>query len=345
MPSPANQPDPFLQRVRETIDGHNLISPGATVLVAVSGGPDSIVLLDVLAKLAPEAVPPWRLVVAHLHHGLRDGADADAAFVADLADKHGLALAAERRNVAPLAQQTGQSIETAAREARYAFLAEQARGHSAACVAVGHHADDNVETVLYRIARGTHLRGLAGMPIRRALGQAQLIRPLLGCRRTDILDYVQRVGLAWCDDPSNRCRDHRRNIIRHDLLPHMRRELNGRVDEAILRLAQAAAEADQLIEALARRTLEKATVGSPSADECTLRVGPLAKQEPVVRAAAMRLALEAFDAGLQTVTAEHLQQLALLAASPPGPAVCLPGGIHACRSGNRIVLARRQAER
>ena len=154
--------DDLLARVRQYAQRYRLFSPGETVVVGVSGGPDSLCLLHLLRRLAPE-LRLW-LHVAHLHHGLRGAeADADAAFVAELADCWGLPCTVGRADVAALAREAGLSLEEAARQARYRFLAGVAEAGGAATLAVGHNADDQAETVLMHFLRGSGAAGLRGM--------------------------------------------------------------------------------------------------------------------------------------------------------------------------------------
>ncbi len=152
----------LVSEVQHAIQSHKLIDPADTVVVGVSGGPDSLCLLHVLHQLAPDL--SLRLHVAHLNHGLRGAeADADAAFVQETAAAWGLPVAVGRVDVAALAQQAGMSLEEAARHARYSFLAEEARRVGARIIAVGHTADDQAETVLMHFLRGSGLAGLRGM--------------------------------------------------------------------------------------------------------------------------------------------------------------------------------------
>ena len=154
--------DDLLARVRQYAQRYRLFSPGETVVVGVSGGPDSLCLLHLLRRLAPE-LRLW-LHVAHLHHGLRGAeADADAEFVAELADCWGLPCTVGRVDVAALAREAGLSLEEAARQARYRFLAGVAEAGGAATLAVGHNADDQAETVLMHFLRGSGAAGLRGM--------------------------------------------------------------------------------------------------------------------------------------------------------------------------------------
>ncbi len=163
--------DDLLARVRQYAQRNRLFSPGETVVVGVSGGPDSLCLLHLLRRLAPE-LRLW-LHVAHLHHGLRGAeADADAAFVAELADCWGLPCTVGRADVAALAREAGLSLEEAARQARYRFLAEVADAGGAATLAVGHNADDQAETVLMHFLRGSGAAGLRGMLPRTPLDES-----------------------------------------------------------------------------------------------------------------------------------------------------------------------------
>ena len=165
----------LLARVRQYAQRYRLFSPGETVVVGVSGGPDSLCLLHLLRRLAPE-LRLW-LHVAHLHHGLRGAeADADAAFVAELADCWGLPCTVGRADVAALAREAGLSLEEAARQARYRFLAGVAEAGGAATLAVGHNADDQAETVLMHFLRGSGAAGLRGMLPRTPLDDYRLLQ-------------------------------------------------------------------------------------------------------------------------------------------------------------------------
>ncbi len=228
---------PFLSDLRRFIRIHHLIPAGAQVIVGVSGGPDSLALLHALHALAPEQ--GWHLHAAHLHHGLRDEAEAEAHFVAELAAAWGLGCTIERVNVRAIAQQPGVSLEEAARQARYAFLGNTARRLGASVVAVGHHADDQVETILMHLLRGSGLAGLRGMlpatdlsqlrltalhqpQLRQTLQGIRLIRPLLPFSRQAILDYCQKNHLEPRWDLSNLDTTFFRNRLRHQIIPQLK---------------------------------------------------------------------------------------------------------------------------
>ena len=199
--------DDLLARVRQYAQRYRLFSPGETVVVGVSGGPDSLCLLHLLRRLAPE-LRLW-LHVAHLHHGLRGAeADADAAFVAELADCWGLPCTVGRADVAALAREAGLSLEEAARQARYRFLAEVAEAGGASTLAVGHNADDQAETVLMHFLRGSGAAGLRGMLPRTPLDDYRLFQAVsdAGIGVTADGDVGQVANLSYEPVVQDRCR-------------------------------------------------------------------------------------------------------------------------------------------
>ena len=225
----------LLRQVRQAIETYNLIRPGEALVAGVSGGPDSLCLLHVLQRLAPEY--GLDLHVAHLHHGLRGAdADADAEFVRALASAWGLPLTVEMLDVPALARDEGLAFEEAARRARYAFLARTAAAAGARTIAVGHNADDQAETVLMHFLRGSGLAGLRGMLPRTPLGSYRLlstaergtgglpgsfdlIRPLLEVPRSEIEAYNDEHGLGPRFDRSNLDTAYFRNWLRLEVIP------------------------------------------------------------------------------------------------------------------------------
>ena len=337
-------PDELLSTVADAIDRDELMPAGAGVVVGVSGGMDSVVLLAVLGELAGRKGRGYRLTVGHLNHCLRAEADEDERFVAELAAGLELAVRTQRCDVRARAGRDGVSIETAARAARYEFLAAVAGELGATCVAVAHHADDNAETVLHRILRGTHLRGLAGIPAARDLGGGvRLVRPLLGCRREEIHAYAERHGLTWRTDETNADTSYTRNLIRHEVLAMLRRQVNPRVDEALLRLAESAGEAEDYLAELGGQALADALTddqpsGPGAASSLSIHRASLAAARPIVRTYALRAALERLGASMRSVGAGQLGELAAALADDGPPAVELPGRVRARREGDRLVI-------
>ncbi len=333
----------WLEKLAETIRERNLMARGSGVVAAVSGGADSVAMLAILRGLAARDEFAWRLVVAHLNHQIRPDADQDEAFVAGLAGRWGLPFVSARRDVPAEAAQQGATLEEAARNARYEFLLDAAMKNNCSCVAVAHHADDNAETILHRIVRGTHLRGLAGMSASRELGPGvQLVRPLLETTRQEIEAYLERNNLTWRTDTTNADTAFSRNCIRHEILPLLGKTLNPRVKDALLRLASSAGNVEAFLDGLAREAFDKATVRLPDGREA-LSVQSLVLQPGVLRSHVLRLALERAGVGMQHVGAEQLGQLCSLVEDDGPSAVCLAGGYSVRREGLFLVIQQGQA--
>lgn len=310
--------------------------PPPGLLVAVSGGPDSVALVHALAAVRPDPAIP--LVLAHLNHQLRGAdSDADAAFVRHLADTlPGVGLECDRIDVRGIANAEGGNLEAVARRERYRWLTERARARGLAFVATGHTASDQAETVLHRLLRGTGLDGLRGIACRRLLGDGiELIRPLLTVSRDEVLAYLTAVGQPARHDASNDDRRLMRNRIRHELLPLLARDYNPRVAEALVRLAGQADEAYRAEEDAALRLLaaaERPRAGTLIVlDAATLAAAP----PPQVRAAVRQLwRREGWPIG-EMGHADYARVAAL--ASGTG-AHDLPGGVRARRRGRVLQI-------
>jgi tRNA(Ile)-lysidine synthase len=230
--------------------------PGVrAALLALSGGADSLCLAHAVITLAPQL--HLQPIVAHLNHGIRgEAADADADFVQAFAAQHGVPCYSEKANVPRLAEQMNLSLETAARIARYNFLMRAADQHGAKLVAVAHHADDQAETVLHRLIRGTGLAGLRGMAAHSPMPGAPhltLLRPLLRFGRKEIEQYCADCGLQPRHDATNDDLAHTRNRIRHELLPQLE-QYNPGIRAVLARLADSATTDFEIIEYATQQT-------------------------------------------------------------------------------------------
>ncbi len=225
------------RRVEGIIISHRMLSVGDTVVLAVSGGADSLCLLYVAAALAQEW--NWRIHVAHLHHGIRGSdADQDAQYVAEQSEALGLPYHLQCCDIPRLAEQRGLGLEEAGRYARYQFFADLASQIGAQAVATGHHADDQAETVLMNLLRGTGGLGLSGIrPVRLLDNGVKVIRPLLTITRQEIERYLTDLGIVPRHDRTNDELNQTRNRIRHQLLPHLQ-QYNPRISEALGRTAE-----------------------------------------------------------------------------------------------------------
>jgi tRNA(Ile)-lysidine synthase len=219
-----------------------------TVVLAISGGCDSVALLRGMCALSGDGV--GRLFAAHVNHQLRPGADADEQFVRELCREMGIACEVGRAAVEQLADRAGDGLEAAARQARYAFLDETASRLGARFVVTAHTADDQAETILHRIVRGTGIRGLSGMARARPLGHATLMRPFLGFRRAELQNYLKKLQQPYRQDESNANLRYTRNRLRHETIPHLREHFNPEVTEALVRLGTLAAESQRVVDEL-----------------------------------------------------------------------------------------------
>jgi tRNA(Ile)-lysidine synthetase-like protein len=295
----------LLKAIRNTIDRHNLLPLGGTVVVGVSGGPDSLCLLHVLRALAPEY--GVSLQVAHLNHQLRDvDSDEDAAFVAQLAGEWGLPCTVEARDVSTYAEREKLAIEEAARQMRYGFLAEVAQLVGSDTIAVAHHADDQAESVLMHVIRGSGIAGLRGIRPKSRIGDMRLadpstlhsplstlhlIRPLLYVSRADIEAYCAAHSLHPRFDVSNLDQTYFRNWLRHTVLPLLAQHNPG-VRDVLCRAAQVAAADYDVLHAEMERVWPQVTRVSTSAivfDRAAWQTLPLSLKRATIREAIHQL--------------------------------------------------------
>ena len=272
-------PNKLIARVAKTIRAHRLLEPQERVLVAVSGGADSVCLLHLLHNLG------YRVEVAHFDHQTRDGASAaDASFVHDLAVCLGVPYHATSCPVQDEARVAGKSFEDYAREQRYAFFSKVATVIGCHVIATGHHRDDQAETVLMRLLRGTSPHGLAGIPyLRRTLDDLRIVRPLLDCSRDEIRSYLSENKLSFCEDVSNSDTAFHRNRIRHVLLPFLEEEaFNPSIRDALIRLADVQREEDSLLAEMTDASIKNVLEGADTIARNAFRMLPIALQRRVM---------------------------------------------------------------
>jgi tRNA(Ile)-lysidine synthase len=313
-----------------------------TVVAAVSGGADSVAMIRALATL--KVAGRGRLLVAHFNHRLRPEADEDTRFVAELAERLQLPCELGEGCVAETAQAAGDGLEAAARHQRYAFLQSTAERLGARYVAAAHTADDQAETILHRILRGTGIAGLAGMRRARPLGPAvTLIRPMLDIRRSDVVAYLDTLKQPYREDASNSNLDFTRNRIRHSLLPQLAANFNVDVVAALLRLGQTARDAQQFIDREVEKLLGRVVVPSGSdVDHVTINRATLAGvSRHVVRELFVALWRERGwpQQSMGFAEWDALAVMALENTATPQQRV-FPGNTVAQRTGERLTLAR-----
>jgi tRNA(Ile)-lysidine synthase len=334
---------PLVDQVEQFLRRQGIVHGGG--VVAVSGGPDSVALLRALVALRP-ALLEGPLVVAHLNHQLRGGdSDADERFVRELhaalraAGVADLGLRCDRADVAAQARKERGNLEGVARRLRYDWLAGVAREAGASWVATGHTADDQAETVLHRLLRGTGLKGLRGIaPRRRLTPGVEVVRPLLGVTRAEVLAYLEAENQPYRQDRSNLDLGYTRNRIRHELLPHLAARYNPAVVPILCRLAEQAAEAYRAAETRAADLLAEAELPRAGARLVfradRLAAAPRHQVREMFRLVWVR---EGWPTG--RLGFDGWDRLAALAFGE-AVAVDLPGGVRAQRHG-RVVQVKR----
>lgn len=323
---------PLVKRVAEQIKKHAMVAGGETVVAGVSGGPDSVALLHVLYRLRDQF--NFRLVVAHLNHGFRGAeAEADAGFVADMAARLGLEAHIQTRNVPEYGARAGLSAQVAAREIRYSFLSEVALKTGAARVALGHHADDQAETILLHLLRGAGPGGLGGMlPVRENF----YIRPLLTIRRRDIEAYCRYHNLPTRQDSSNLQAKYLRNRIRLELIPLLEERYNPNLAEALNRLGVICREEDEYLDRQAEKLFFQARVGTGGGGVALERDKLLQIPAAVLRRV-IRRAWSEICGSRDDLAFGHIDQIMEIIKSGGGYRIInLPRGI-TCRTGYDVV--------
>lgn len=329
---------PLLPQVH--IACHTLGLTGRRVLIGVSGGADSVALLRALHAIGPKLEIPFH--AAHLNHQLRGAAaEQDAKWVEALCHQLSVPAMIGAADVAGIAAATGRGIEETARDERYRFLLRVAREFQCEAVAVAHTADDQAETILHHIVRGTGLTGLSGIPRERELAPGiRLVRPLIDASRAEIIEFLTQIGQDFREDETNGDETLTRNFLRRRLIPEIRREFNPNFTEALGRLGKQAAETQQAFTYAAAVLLDR-VLESSSSTECRLTWQAITNcPRHLVREI---LSLLWREAGWprQGMTFEHWDRLAGVLLE--GGAADFPGGFGAVRSGRLFTITCRPA--
>ncbi len=333
--------DSLLPKVVDFSRRHNLFTDGRRLLLAVSGGVDSMALLDLLNRLAQQQqIPPIGLCV-HVNHQLRGAeSDADEQLVRQETNQRNLPLVACSVDVRSHAREHRLSLETAGRALRMQFLLKHAQQSGCDVVVTAHHMDDNAETLMHRLLRGTGFRGLAGIhPERPMTATIKLVRPLLCLRRQQLLNYVQSQGIPWREDRSNRDCRFTRNQIRHRLLPALQAQAHCDLVEPLGALAAQTHHWQTHCRQQAQRLWQMSV--APSEQGLSMNCPDLIGQPPWVLLELFHLVLEHLDAGERHLRQWHYQALLnMVSASQTHKTCLLPGSIQVQRTADRLLWAR-----
>ncbi len=322
---------PLISRIALTIRQQQLFRPHDRLIVALSGGADSCALLDLLTRLPGYDL---HLVAAHLNHCLRGAeSDGDEQFCRELAAGYGIPFESRRVDVKALAQAGGLNLEDAGRRARITFLDHVRQQHGAAAVVTAHHGDDQAETVLMRLLRGSGMAGLSGMRYNNRRGY---LRPLLDVTRAQIEQHLVQEGLAWREDASNRDTDFLRNRIRHELLPLLE-QYNPAIRQRLTSAAAILADEERLLESQAEAAF--AELFHKDKNQLACSIARLKAQPPALQRRILRLAYQQLTGNLEGLSREHIEAVRRLSESPrPNARLALPQNISALRAYDQLLF-------
>jgi tRNA(Ile)-lysidine synthase len=326
------------QRVLQFIQHNELVKANQKILVAVSGGPDSVCLIYSLNQLRTEL--NITLHMAHLNHQLRgEESEADAHYVEELARKLNIPITLEKRDVAAYQAEHHLSLEEAAREVRYSFLAQTARRIGAEYVAVGHTLNDQVETILLHIIRGTGTRGLRGLQPCHTMQfsgcSLTVIRPLLEIKREETEDYCSRLKLMPCQDTSNLSSSLLRNRVRHELVPLLQ-TYNPGIRESLLRISCIAQDDLAFLEAESTRVWPE--VAQKKQDIIIFDKEAFKRLAQALQRHLLRRAIDELSGTLKDIETRHVEEILEALNKPAGRQVTLPGGLIFSIEYNRYLL-------
>lgn len=322
----------FCSKVFLASQKHQLLTDNSRYLLAVSGGLDSMVLLDFFRRFAKKKFKS-RFIVAHLDHGLRPESGDDAQWLQDACAAQNLDCVSTRIKIKDLlASSQHSSLEALARECRYDWLLSQAQKHDCRYIVTAHHANDQAETILMRLIRGSQ-RGLSGMPYCRALEDCILIRPFLGLTRTELESYAQYHQIVWREDASNHSQDFFRNRVRSQLMPLLLEE-NPQLLQQLNAHSQSWRDEQDWISKQAKALF--ADLVEPSTESFQIQCKPLIELHPALQRALVREILTAYTGRWCRFTQTHIEAIIDLAHGPGAKSLDLPAALHVTKRSGRL---------
>lgn len=320
-----------MRKALGTIRTWKMIQPRERVLAGVSGGADSVCLLMVLLELQKEM--EFAIKVVHVEHGIRgEESLRDAAYVKKLCEEHGVEYECVSCDIPAMAKREKLSTEEAGRIARYEAFEQIGREWNATKIAVAHNQNDQAETILWNLARGSGLDGAAGIrPVR-----GKIIRPLLECSRSEIEEFLRKKGVTWCEDCTNRELDYTRNIIRNQLLPDMEKQLNTKAIAHLAAFGTEMRRTEEFLQTLEEEACREMAVIRPG--EARIEVGKFRGEAVLLQERIIRSCLKKAGCGLKDLQREHIEGIRNLADMQSGKKVSLPGKWTAYREFDVLVI-------
>lgn len=291
--------------VEKTGAEKQLWKAGDCIVVAVSGGPDSMALLTVMCRIAK--AERLTIVAAHVNHGFRvEESRHELEVVREYCTRLGIACETTTLDMPSYIEETRMNGQSASRQLRYAFLHRVAEQYGASRIALAHHADDQSETVLMRVIRGTGLTGLAGIPIKRMEKNVELIRPMLRMKKLDIIQYCDEQGIPYCIDSSNKERHYFRNIVRLDILPYLS-QFNPQLPQSLQRLSEVAEAENEWMEAQTAELFKEIVIASTG--QCTIGCEKLIDIPVALQRRLIKLILNYVSSAEDTVSFEQIEAI------------------------------------
>jgi tRNA(Ile)-lysidine synthase len=331
----------FEKKVAGFINVNGLFGSADKILLAVSGGADSTALLYAMCAINAENILSGDILCAHINHQLRGAeSDGDEAFVITQADKLNLTVITKRLDVRRFARKNKLSIETAARNLRIESLLDIAQANDCKWVATAHQKDDNAETVIQRLVRGTGFRGLGGIwPVRKFADSIGFARPLLCVSRGEIVEYLSKRNLKWRIDRTNDDCKYRRNFIRHRLLPALQQQCDGSIVEQLSELARSAQKFYNLVCSSVEKIWPQLI--DCAAGNVTLELKSFLAQPPAVKIEIVRRSLIHLGSGERDLTHQHYEKVLQLAQQKTsGKQIELPDGFMVWCEYGKLIFAR-----
>jgi len=328
----------LIETIQLTNKRHHLFKKGDSLLLGLSGGPDSTALLVLLCSLRRKY--SISLTAAHVDHGLnKKRSRQHYLFSKKIAGEHGVPFFIKKVNVKKISRLKGLSVEEAGREARYSFFYETAQKIKADKIMTAHTLNDQAETILMRIIRGSGLKGLAGIPFRRNHGSLEVVRPLLLCRKEDIVLFLKENKIKFMTDNSNFEFDFFRNRVRQELLPLLKKHYNADIEKSLAGLQAISYSAANYIKEQALKAFEKCLIRTPSKCRTQFKLKKLQKLDPAVISEILFIALGRRSSHSKRYTHTHIASiLSAIFSEEDDLELRLPHGILVKKTKDRLIF-------
>ena len=293
------------QKVYDFITKYQLIENGDRVVLGVSGGPDSIAMFNILSKIRQKGLLDFEIFVAHVNHGLRENAKLDEAFVEDFCKKMKVRCFVKQAHVAEIAKREKRGLEETGRKERYDFFDEIQQKVGANKIAIAHNQNDQAETILMNILRGTGTKGLIGIEKK----NGKYIRPLLGIQRFEIEAYLKEENIEARQDESNNDNAFTRNKMRNVVLPYLEKEFNPSIVGALERLSELAKEQEEFLEKQTSQVYSEICISEDKKSEIILNIREFNKQEKLLQKRIILYAIKKLFGSTKGIEKVHIEDV------------------------------------